>query len=383
MSDALDPGLAERLERLIQDFPPKATDPTSFLLARFDAGLAWVHAPEGSGGVGAELAQQRHVESRLAEVDAPDPFPANPIGIGMVGPTIVHHGTDEQRRAHLRRLWSGEDLWCQMFSEPGAGSDLAGLSTRANRDGNGWVVNGQKVWTSMADRARRGLLLARTDIDAPKNKGITAFLVDMQAPGVDVRPLKQMTGDAEFNEVFLRDVHLTEDARLGPEGQGWQVAFTTLMNERASIGSAFGSSGSGPLSVAVDLYRERHTGDTVRRDRVVRMWIESELVRLLAERAGEPGPAGSICKLLGAEHTRRVFELIVDLLGADGMLYPDDGQGSPWTRGPQVSFLRSRAATIEGGTSEVMRNILAERILGLPRDDHAPRDQPWRDIRRS
>jgi alkylation response protein AidB-like acyl-CoA dehydrogenase len=254
-----------------------------------------------------------------------------------------------------------------MFSEPGFGSDLAGLATRAVREGDGWVVNGQKVWTSLADRARYGLLLARTDVDAPKSKGLTAFLVDMQAPGVEVRPLRQMTGDAEFNEVFLQDVRLGADARLGPEGQGWQVAFTTLMNERASIGNAFASAGSGPVARAIDLYRTHRAGDAVLRDRVVRMWVEAELLRLLAARASEPGPAGSIGKLLGAEHTRRVFELIVDLLGADGMLYPDDGEGSPWTRGPQVAFLRARAATIEGGTSEVMRNILGERILGLPR----------------
>jgi alkylation response protein AidB-like acyl-CoA dehydrogenase len=235
----------------------------------------------------------------------------------------------------------------------------------------------------LADRARYGLLLARTDPDAPKNKGITAFLLDMQAPGVEVRPLRQMTGDAEFNEVFLDGVRLPADAVLGPEGQGWQVAFTTLMNERASIGSAFASSGGGPVTTAMELFRARRAGEAVVRDRVVRMWIEAELLRFLAMRSDEPGPAGSIAKLLGAEHTRRVFELTVDLLGPEGMLYPDDGVGSPWTRGPQVSFLRARAATIEGGTSEVMRNILGERILGLPRDDHGPRDRPWKDIPRS
>src|SRR5919108_1349222 len=199
----LDDTIAERLERLLQDFPPKATDPTTFLGARFDAGLAWVHYPQGCGGSGADADQHRLVEQRLAEAQAPSPFPGNPIGVGMVGPTIAHHGTDAQRARYLRRLWTGEDVWCQLFSEPGAGSDLAGLATRAVRDGDGWVVNGQKVWTSLGAKARYGLLLARTDVDAPKNRGITAFLVDMRAPGVEVRPLRQMTGDAEFSEVYL------------------------------------------------------------------------------------------------------------------------------------------------------------------------------------
>jgi alkylation response protein AidB-like acyl-CoA dehydrogenase len=382
MDDVLEPEVAERLEQLLRDAPPGSTDPVDFLLARFDAGLAWVHYPDGRGGMGADPSQQRLVARALTSAGAADPFPANPIGIGMVGPTIAHHGTDEQVEKHLRRLWSGQDVWCQLFSEPGAGSDLADLATRAVPKDDGWVVHGQKVWTSMADRAQFGLLLARTDVDLPKNKGITAFLVDMHSPGVEVRPLRQMTGDAEFNEVFFDGAVLPEGSVLGPQGQGWHVAFTTLMNERASIGDAFASSGGGPVAAAMELYRRRG-GDAAVRDRVTRMWIEAELVRLLAARAGEPGPAGSIGKLLGAEHTRRVFELTVDLLGPDGMLLPDDGVGSPWARGPQVAFLRSRAATIEGGTSEVMRNILAERVLGLPREDLGPRERAWKDIPRS
>src|SRR5205085_2502578 len=176
-------------ERLIEDFPPKAADPTAFFGARFDAGLAWVHYPEGCGGLGADPEQQRLVAARLAEMDAPSNFPLNPIGLGMVGPTIAHHGTDEQRARFLRRLYTAEDIWCQLFSEPGAGSDLAGLATRAVRDGDEWVVNGQKVWTSLGHRSSYGLLLARTDVDAPKNRGLTTFLVDMKAPGVDIRPL--------------------------------------------------------------------------------------------------------------------------------------------------------------------------------------------------
>jgi alkylation response protein AidB-like acyl-CoA dehydrogenase len=221
-------GLAARVERLLDEHPPAKTEASEFLLARFDAGLAWLEDPDDC----------LLVEARFRASGAPDPFPKNPIGVGMVGPTILAHGTEEQRSRHLRRLFAGLDIWCQLFSEPGSGSDLASLATRAAPTGVGWTVNGQKVWTSAAERAHYGLLLARTDVDTPKREGITAFLLDMQAPGVTVRPLRQMTGDAEFNEVFLEDVQLSADARLGPPGAGWRVAFTTLMNERASIGSA-------------------------------------------------------------------------------------------------------------------------------------------------
>ena len=386
----LDLQIAERLERLLQELPPKTTDPVAFHGARFDEGLAWVHYPEGCGGLGADPEQHRLVQQRLDEAGAPSPFVANPIGLGMVGPTIVHHGTPEQRATYLRRLWTGEDIWCQLFSEPGAGSDLAGLATRAVRDGDEWVINGQKVWTSLGDRARYGLLLARTDIDAPKNRGLTTFLVDMRAAGVEVRPLRQMTGDAEFSEVYFDDARLPAGAQLGAEGQGWQVATTTLMNERVSIGNALATHGAGPAATALVLYRERHAGDAVLRDWMTRLWIESELTRIMSLRAaqlgqtGDPGPVGSVGKLFGAEHAQRIKNFVVDLLGAEGMLYPErNAAGAPAEQTAHVSFLRSRANTIEGGTSEVMRNILGERILGLPRDDHGPRDRPWREIPRN
>jgi alkylation response protein AidB-like acyl-CoA dehydrogenase len=365
--------ILERVDRLLAEHPPASTDETEFLLARFDAGLAWI----------ADAEPRELVEARLRASGAPDPFPRNPIGVGMVGPTIAVHGTDEQRSRYLRRLWAGQDIWCQLFSEPGSGSDLPSLATRAVPNGHGWVLNGQKVWTSLADRARYGLVLARTDADRPKREGITAFLLDMQTPGVTVRPLRQMTGDAEFNEVFLEDVVLPPDAQLGPLGGGWRVATTTLMNERASIGSALGSSGSGPLGLAINLYRNRHQGDPVARDAVTRMYVESELIRLLAQRASEPGPAASVVKLLGTEHIRRMYEVVLSLLGPEAMLWEDDGRGSPWTRGPYVAFLRSRAATIEGGSSEVMRNILGEQVLGLPREPDQFHGRPWKDVPRS
>jgi alkylation response protein AidB-like acyl-CoA dehydrogenase len=384
-----DHDIAGHVEQLLRDHPPATTASTAFFGARFDAGLAWVHAPQGAGGLAADPAQQRIVVERLDAAGAPSNFPLNPIGLGMVAPTIVHHGTDEQRQRYLRPLFTTEEVWCQLFSEPGAGSDLAGLATRAERDGDEWVVNGQKVWTSLGHKARFGLLLARTDPDAPKNRGLTTFLVDMQAPGVEVRPLRQMTGDSEFNEVYLTDVRLPAAAQLGPVGNGWQVATTTLMNERVSIGNAMATMAT-PADRAVNLYRERGHDDPVLRDRVVRMWIESELGRLMSLRAGQlgqtgdPGPVGSVGKLFGAEHALRVHELLVTLLGADGMLYPEfDAGGAPCERTDPVHFLRSRANTIEGGTSEVMRNILGERVLGLPRDDHGPKDRPWRDIPRN
>jgi alkylation response protein AidB-like acyl-CoA dehydrogenase len=384
----LDPVVRMQLAQLLDAFPPASTDPQVFFGARFDAGLAWVHYPVGSGGLAQDSEQHALVVAELDAAGAPSNFPRNPIGLGMVAPTIVHHGTDEQRERYLRRLFTCTDIWCQLFSEPGAGSDLASLATRAERDGDHWVVNGQKVWTSLGHKAAYGLLLARTDVDAPKNLGITAFLLDMRASGVDVRPLRQITGDAEFNEVYLDDVRLPLDAQLGPEGRGWQVATTTLMNERMSIGSALATVAS-PAAKAIELHRTRHRGHAVLRDRVTRTWIESEVGRFMSVRAeqlgqtGDPGPVGSVGKLFTAEHALKVHELTVDLLGAEGQLYPpftDDG--APSERTPHVAFLRSRANTIEGGTSEVMRNILAERILGLPRDDHGPRDQPWKDIPR-
>jgi alkylation response protein AidB-like acyl-CoA dehydrogenase len=348
-----------------------------------------VHYPFGCGGLGADPEQQRVVEDLLAAADAPSSYPLNPIGLGMVGPTIAHHGTDAQRSRYLRPLYAAEEVWCQLFSEPGAGSDLACLATQAERDGAEWLVNGQKVWTSLGHKAAFGLLLARTDVNAPKNRGLTTFLVDMRAPGVEVRPLRQMTGHSEFNEVYLDDVRLPADSQLGPEGMGWQVATTTLMNERVSIGRVMATMAS-PADKAKRLFEERGDRDPVLRDRVTRMWAESEIGRLITERAGQlgqtgdPGPVGSIGKLFSAEHARRVHNLVVDLLGADGMLYPSFGSdGAPVMQAPQVNFLRSRANTIEGGTSEVMRNILAERVLGLPRDDHGPKDRPWKDIPRN
>ena len=390
----------ERVDRLLEELPPATTPAKEFLGEQFDRGLAWLHYPEGLGGLGLTPKDQQLAQSRLAAGGAPVSGLKNPIGYGMCAPTIVAHGTDEQKKRYLRPLFTGEEIWCQLFSEPGSGSDVASLSTRAVRDGEEWILNGQKVWTTLAHLSRFGLLLARTNPDVPKHKGITAFLIDMDAPGVDVRPLYQITGEAEFNEVFFTDVRMPESARLGAEGDGWRVAVTTLMNERVSIGGGVARRSGGPIADALRIWKERWSGDTspharVLRDRLVSSWIRSEVLRLTNQRAaqvrraGTPGPEGSVAKLAFAEENQRVYELCIDLLGNEGMLYP---AGYPMVRPDFVGlgsadvhklFLRVRANSIEGGTSEVMRNILGERVLGLPGDVRNDKELPWKDVPRS
>ena len=242
-------------EELLATHDPTSTPPVEFAGARFDAGLAWVWFPEGFGGLGVSPDLQGIVERQLRPVGAPNDIERNVIGYGMAAPTILTHGTDEQRDALLRPLFTCEEIWCQLFSEPGAGSDVAGLATRAVRDGDEWVVNGQKVWTTLAHTARWGLLLARTDPEAEKHRGMTYFIVDMQAPGVEVRPLRQMTGDAEFNEVFFTDVRIPDSARLDAVGAGWRVAMTTLMNERVAIGGGVAARNTGPIHDALHIWR--------------------------------------------------------------------------------------------------------------------------------
>ena len=384
-----------RVDELLAANPPGQTPRLAFLEAQFDAGLAWVHFPEGSGGLGVAPKLQKVVDQALFAAGAPAPDAArNIIGMGMAAPTIVTHGTPEQRARYLRPLFTGEEIWCQLFSEPGSGSDLASLSSRAVRDGDEWVVNGQKVWTTLGHIARFGLLVTRTDPDLPKHLGLTYFICDMQAPGVDVRPLRQMTGDAEFNEVYLSDVHIPDSARLGGEGEGWRVSMTTLMNERVSIGGGRAKQGSGAIAVAVNVWKSIETHDPVKRDQLMRLWVAAEVNRLTNIRAGDmrrvgtPGPEGSVAKLSFAELNQAISELCVDLMGADGQLYPDYDKPRRedvgfFTGDPRYFFLRSRANSIEGGTSEVLRNILGERVLGLPGEPRVDKDLPWRDVPRS
>ncbi|MEO3783872.1 acyl-CoA dehydrogenase family protein [Actinocorallia sp. B10E7] len=368
-------------------------DRLEYLRARFDAGLAWVHFPEGLGGLGLPRELQRDVEKAFS--GTPDNRPSgNAIGLGMAAPTILAVGTPEQKKRWLRPLWTGEEIWCQLFSEPGAGSDLAGLATRAVRDGDGWLVNGQKVWTSLAHQARWALLVARTDPSVPKHRGLTYFVCDMTAPGVEVRPLRQITGEAEFNEVFLTDVRVPDAHRLGEVGDGWKVANTTLMSERVAIGGQAVPRESGVLKLIAEAWRENpEVRDPGLYDRLMRLWVEAEVARLTGQRLrqqlaqGEPGPEGSAMKLSFAKLNQELTGFELELLGPDGLLYDDWTMRRPETvdfagRSPGYRYLRAKGNSIEGGTSEILRNIIAERVLGLPGEHRVDKDTPWKDLPR-
>ncbi|ESP95950.1 Acyl-CoA dehydrogenase [Streptomyces sp. GBA 94-10 4N24] len=394
MTDADD--LRARTRALLADHPPATTSRADFLAARFDAGLAWVHYPEGLGGLGAARSLQSVVDAELAAAGAPDNDPRRiGIGLGMAAPTILAYGTEEQKRRFLRPLWLGEEVWCQLFSEPGAGSDLAALSTRAVLGDDGvWTVTGQKVWTSSAHLARWAILIARTDPAQPKHRGITYFLCDMTDPGVEVRPLRQITGEAEFNEVFLTGVRIPDSHRLGDAGDGWQVARTTLMNERVSIGGSTGGRESGMIAPLARTWRERPERRThALHQRLVTLWVEAEVARLTGERlrqqlaVGQPGPEGSGLKLSFARLNQQISGLEVELLGEEGLLYDDWTMRRPELvnftgRGPGYRYLRSKGNSIEGGTSEVLLNIVAERVLGLPTEPRTDKDVAWKDLAR-
>ncbi|MFI0352146.1 acyl-CoA dehydrogenase family protein [Actinomadura sp. 9N407] len=386
-------GLRRRVEEFLADHDPATLEPLEFLRARFDAGLAWVHYPEGLGGLGAPRGLQPAVDRQFAKAGAPTNHPErNGIGLGMAAPTVLTVGTEEQKKRFLRPLWTGEEIWCQLFSEPGAGSDLAALGTRAVPDGDGWIVNGQKVWTSMAHEARWALLVTRTDPDVPKHKGMTYFVCDMHAPGVEVRPLRQITGEAEFNEVFLTDVRIPEEHRLGAVGDGWKVSTTTLMNERVAIGGAAAPREGGMIGVVAQLWRDRPEVRTAGlHDAVLRQWVEAEAARLTGARlrqslaAGVPGPEGSAAKLTFAELNQKISGLELEILGADGLRYDDWTMRRPsevdfTRRSPGYRYLRAKGNSIEGGTSEILRNIIAERVLGLPGEIRVDKDVAWKDL---
>lgn len=385
----------ELAKELLAEFPPSKTSAVDFLGAQFDKGLAWVHFPVGMGGLGISPKFQKVVNECVYAAGAPNPMYRNPIGHGMCGPTVVEWGSDEQKKRYLRPLFTGEEVWCQLFSEPGSGSDFAGLSAKGVKDGEEWIVNGQKVWTTLAHLSRWGLLVVRTDPEAVKHAGLTAFVVDMQAPGVEIRPLRQMTGEAEFNEVYFTDVRIPQAEMLGNPGDGWRVSLTTLMNERVSIGGAIPQRGSGSIANAVkawqDLPAEQKNAST--QDELMRLWIRAEVHRLTniranaARRMGAPGPEGSIGKMESANLNKDVYAFTIGLMGAEGMLYGSYEMVRPETAmsfdGVQKAFLRSRANSIEGGTTEVMKNILGERILGLPGDVRVDRDVSWNQVPRN
>ncbi|MGI8754459.1 MAG: acyl-CoA dehydrogenase family protein [Acidimicrobiales bacterium] len=391
----------ERLTQLLDEVDPKKVTLEELRGRQYDLGLAWVHFPEGWGGLDIAPSHQQTVDTALRDAGGGSPGAPHFFGLTMAGPTMVTHGSDELRTRLLRPTYSGEDVWCQLFSEPGAGSDLAGLACKAVRDGDEWVITGQKVWNTLAHLANRGMLVARTDPDAPKHKGLTYFALDMTAPGVEVRPLRQITGEAEFNEVYLTEVRVPDADRIGDVGEGWRVAMTTLSNERTSIGGGVGGTpprGSGAIAEAVRIWHEEPNVDhsAANRDQLVQTWIRSEALRLTNIRAsqnrkaGNPGPEGSIAKLMFAEVNMDIYELCVDLLGAAAMVDFDYQMrrsehlglvGAPGSS--RKMFLRSRANSIEGGTSEIQRNIIGERVLGLPGEPRGDKAIPWKDVPRS
>lgn len=387
--------VAELVDALLSDFPPATTKAQIFLGAQYDRGLAWVNFPVGFGGRGISPKHQKLVNEKVFAAGAPNAYARNPIGYGMCGPTVVEWGSEAQKGRYLRPLFTGEEIWCQLFSEPGSGSDFAGLSAKGVRDGEEWLINGQKVWTTLAHLSKWGLLVVRTDPEAVKHAGMTAVVVDMQAPGVEVRPLRQITGEAEFNEVYFTDVRVPISETLGSTGDGWRVSLTTLMNERVAIGGAIPQRGSGPIREAVKIWQKRppEQQDSATRDQLMKLWIRAEVLRLTNIRAGQmrkvgvPGPEGSIGKMASADLNKETYEFCVDLLGAEGMLYGSYEFVRPETAmsfdSIPKAFLRARANSIEGGTSEVMRNIIGERVLGLPGDVRVDRAIPWSKVPRS
>ena len=389
----------EKISELV-DFNTQNKDLKELWGKQFDLGLAWVQFPEGAGGLAINPKYQLLVieELRKAGISQKNRV-ANILGIGMGAPTIVEFGTAEQIDTYLRPMFTADEIWCQLFSEPGSGSDLASLSTSAIDDSDSYILNGQKVWTTLGHLAKWGLVVARTDPDVPKHRGLTFFIVDMEGEGVEVRPLRQITGEAEFNEVYFTDARVPKENLLGEVGDGWRVSLTILMNERVAIGGNVRERGEGAPGHLLKLWKNRDLTDSVQRDKLLTLWIEQEAVRLTNIRAGEsrekgtPGPEGSTSKLYEAEINKSSYEFGMELIGDEALLFP---RGYSLTQ-PELNldketfgfsdtqslFLRARANSIEGGTSEIMKNIIAERVLGLPSEPKLDKDKAWKDTPRS
>jgi alkylation response protein AidB-like acyl-CoA dehydrogenase len=367
-------GADERLRRFVAEHAPHGKYPADWVQRLAAAGYAVPHWPK-PWGLDASPEEQLEIDEVMRELRVPRPL--NPIGIGWAGPTLLVAGTPEQQQRFLPGILDGSEIWCQLFSEPAAGSDLASLQTRAVRDGDEYVVNGQKVWTTLAHVARYGILLARTDPAAESHEGISYFVLDMHAAGIEVRPLVQMTGTHEFNEVFFTDVRVPAENLVGREHDGWRLAKVTLGNERVSLSGEGALWGRGPTAQDVVRIVREHGGttDELLRQRVARLYIEAEVLRLIRLRTVsarvrglEPGPEASVRKALSDEHGQHVMALATELAGSYGMLSDRGPYGEPDKGGWHYGYLYSRALTIGGGTSEVQRNILGEKVLGLPRD---------------
>jgi len=389
------------IDRLLEDYPPSTTDAVIFLRAQFDAGLAYVWFPPGYGGLGQPVDAQAHVDQRLADAGAPPSGRVtNAIAAGQGAASIEAYGSEDQKRRYLRPLFTAEMMGCQLYSEPGSGSDLASLATRAERHGDEWIVNGQKVWTSGAHRADIGILLARTDPDVPKHAGLTQFVIDMHAPGVEVRPLRQMSGGAEFNEVFLTEVRVPDAERLGGVNEGWAVSQHTLVYERYNM-PRVPARGEGRIAAAVEAWQARSDKTSAAavalRAELMEHWVDAEVLRLLQMRAGvlraqgTSGPEGSLGKLAVSLINRKRGEWAPVLIGPAGMLLEEGYQTQPDEPGAMRRAPRSLAegcvgspgTAIAGGTDEIQRNIIGDRVLGLPREPAVDRGIPWSETLRN
>ncbi|HYW91546.1 MAG TPA: acyl-CoA dehydrogenase [Gammaproteobacteria bacterium] len=352
---------------------------------KYDAGWACLHWPKEYGGRGASPIERviwNQEEGELRQLSA-----VFTVGHGMCGPTMMGYATEEQKKRYLPPLARGDEIWCQLFSEPAAGSDLAGIRTRARRDGDEWVINGQKIWTSGAHVSDYAILVTRSDPTVPKHKGLTFFFIDMHAPGVEVRPIKQVSGGSEFNEVFFTDLRVPDSQRLGAVGDGWKVALTTLMHERVSVGGAFPTDFDEMLELAGRL--ELEDGPAIRnpavRERLADWYVKASGLKYTGYRAisalsrGEtPGPENSITKLVLGINREEMSSFILDLQGIAGALYdPDEAEMEALF---QRAFFRSPGHRIEGGSDEILRNVIAERVLGLPADIRVDKDVPFNEI---
>ena len=350
---------------------------------RFDNGFTWITGPAEYGGAGLTSAHERAYNAVEREYKTP-PLGMFQIGLGMVAPTILAHASQSARDTYLRAMWRGDIVGCQLFSEPGAGSDLASLQSKAERDGDEWVVTGQKVWTSGAQYSDIGEIICRTDVGLPKHKGLTGFIVDMHAPGVEIRPLRQMTGGASFNEVFFNEVRVPDDHRLGDVNNGWNVALTTLMNERASIGSTDGSETSMHTRLLEMVRHFELDQDPIVREMLADLYINTKVAGFTTQRATDkmragqmPGPEMSIGKMALVNNQKRLNDLIARVLGAK--LVVDTGEWGTYSWSQLL--LGAPGMRIAGGSDEVMRNIVGERVLGLPKDVGIDSKSAFRDIK--
>ena len=389
--------ILELAQELIRQYPPSTTSVIDFLGAQFDMGLAWVHFPVGHGGLGANPKFQKTVNECVYAAGAPNPMYRNPIGHGMCGPTVVEWGSEEQKKRYLRPLFTGEEVWCQLFSEPGSGSDFAGLSAKGEKDGDEWICNGQKVWTSGAKGADIGMLIARTDWDQPKHRGISFFYFPMKQPGVEVRPLRQATGDSRFNEVFITDARVPHANLLGDLNKGWWVLQSALAYERAAMGisrrgprgpggatsAAHGSIPSPDLSLVKVAQQAGKSNDHVIRQKLARLYCmrlvndwNGDRAKAVSE-AGGSSPLASFGKLAMSGILHYAGHLHSELLGAEGAL---DGDANPSARDANYSHLNAYFTSIGGGTDQIQRNIIGEMILGLPKEPQLDREMPFREV---